>query len=82
MHTSPQCRGWAQGAKRRAQKPDSEEGWNGEPKEMHTSFCNADAEGRVEELRKAPQKPHLIDFGLQRRVGLGDRNSGKNFRDK
>ena len=49
---------------------------------MHTSFCNADAEGRVEELRKAPQKPHLIDFGLQRRVGLGDRNSGKNFRDK
>ena len=49
---------------------------------MHESFCDADAEGRVGELRKAPQKPHLADFSLQRTVGLGDRNSGKQFRDK
>ena len=31
---------------------------------------------------KSTTKAHLADFSLQRKVGLGDRNSGKNFRDK
>lgn len=77
---APRRRGRAQGAEASAPQPRDADGELRGLREARTSLH--DAEGRAGEPRKDPRKTELARFGLQCRVGLRNRSSSNDSRDR